>query len=269
MYTLPLGKIYPARRGSNVWLRRPKPITVKVGRDRAEREHLEGEWSEALEGFFAQIPLERWMNHPIANACASHKVEQLTRASKFGLAIPPSIVTQSEEELRGFWASCGGQVITKPLASGFLPREFGDDATLIYTSEVTPQHLRHTGTLSACPTLFQKRITKLLDVRVCVIEDDVIGVGLRALGQDGRQRLDVRRNNMTDVIHGQVEIPSTVAAALMALTRSYNLRFAAVDMAIDQGGDWIFFELNPNGQWAWLDLTGVADIASALIASFR
>ncbi|MEJ1729693.1 hypothetical protein SMA90_25505, partial [Escherichia coli] len=50
-----------------------------------EGRYLLNEWAEALEGFFAHIPRPRWMNHPAANAQASHKLEQLTTAQSLGL----------------------------------------------------------------------------------------------------------------------------------------------------------------------------------------
>ena len=32
-----------------------------------------------------------------------------------------------------------------------------------------------------------------------------------------------------------------------------GLKFAAIDLALTPQGDYIFFELNPNGQWLWLE----------------
>jgi D-alanine-D-alanine ligase-like ATP-grasp enzyme len=46
--------------------------------------------------------------------------------------------------------------------------------------------------------------------------------------------------------------------------KHYGLRFAAIDFVVDVEGQWFFLEINPGGQWAWLDIAGVADIASDL-----
>jgi hypothetical protein len=40
-------------------------------------------------------------------------------------------------------------------------------------------------------------------------------------------------------------------------------------MAFTKDYKWVFFEVNPNGQWAWLDLEGVTDIASLLLKSMQ
>jgi hypothetical protein len=70
---------------------------------------------------------------------------------------------------------------------------------------------------------------------------------------------------MTDVAYSEIELPSEVALSVKRLMRRYGLRFAAIDMAIDLDGKWVFFEVNPNGQWAWLDLSAGLNIARSFI----
>ena len=236
--------------------------------DQAERAHTLSEWAEALEGFFAHIPLRAWMNHPSANAGSSHKIEQLSRAMKFGLDVPPSVVTQDADVAGKFWADCGGRVVVKPLTSGHLEREDPAEDTLIYTNRVAEEDLADLGLVVNCPTLFQMEVSKRMDVRVCVIDDEVAATGIMATDPAGGQRLDIRRNNMTDVRYVPIAVPPDVRDKLLGLVRSYSLRFSAIDMGVDPDGRWWFFEVNPNGQWAWLDIAGGCDIASSFIRSF-
>ncbi len=52
------------------------------------------------------------------------------------------------------------------------------------------------------------------------------------------------------------------------LMQQLRLRFGALDFVVGPDGAWTFLEINPNGQWAWLqDATGLpiaAAIADAL-----
>jgi D-alanine-D-alanine ligase-like ATP-grasp enzyme len=73
---------------------------------------------------------------------------------------------------------------------------------------------------------------------------------------------------MVDVRYDSIALPDKVRESLLALVRSYDLRFAAIDLAVDRAGRWVFFEVNPNGQWAWLDLAGVCDIAASFVKVF-
>jgi hypothetical protein len=262
------GRWYAPSDFSNVWLRRPRPIAPTAGRDTAERHHVAAEWGEALEGFLGHIPIRQWINHPTANVLASHKLEQLTRAQSLGLAVPRTLVTQDPAALRAFWHSATG-IIAKPLASGYLERENSRGDTLIYTSEVGLRHLHHAESVRACPTLFQVRIAKRYDVRMCVIDREILAVAM----ERSDRALDVRRDNMEGVAYRLAVPPARTVRAARRLVSSYGLRFAALDFVVDSAGTWYFLELNPNGQWAWLDLVGGADFAGqfcrALSASRR
>jgi glutathione synthase/RimK-type ligase-like ATP-grasp enzyme len=247
-----------------LWYRRPRPIAIDEIVDSARARHVQAEWAEALEGMLAQIPFKRWINHPTANANSSHKIEQLMRARQLGLFVPDTMVTQSDSALRRFWTAHAGRVICKPLASGYLE---SDRPLVIYTSLVAEDHVAAASLLARCPTMFQELIDKELDVRVCVVDETVLAVGLRCLDHKRKQRLDIRRDNMRGVVHGQIDLPCDIQFKVRTLVKSYGLRYGAIDMAIDRAGRWIFFELNPNGQWAWLDQVGAADIAGALISA--
>lgn len=252
----------------HVWYRRPKPIMPTIDAPDAERWQVAYEWSEAIEGFLAHIPLKRWINHPSRNACASHKLEQLSKAASYGLQIPDSIVTQSGNVLQAFWSQHKGDVIVKPIACGYIEREQPHEDTQIYTNRLSESDIAAIGELPNCPTFFQHLISKAIDVRIVVVDDEVTAIGIRGTDSDGKQRVDIRRNNMSDVRYESMDLPTNISNSLKALLQSYELRFAAIDMAVDNFGNWVFFEINPNGQWAWLDLAGASDIAASFVRAF-
>lgn len=254
---------------SNVWYRRPERLKHSRLGESPEANIILDEWSEALEGFLAHIEPAKWMNHPSRNVAASHKVEQLTIARGMGLSVPDTLVTQEPGELRAFFAKHEGQIIVKPMANGYIERGDGELDSLIYTNSVPQEYLSGLEDLRTCPTLFQQQIRKASDVRITVVDKDIHAVELLAAEKDGSQRCDIRRNNMEDVGYRLIELPISVENRVRAITDHYSLRFAAIDMAVTSNGEWVFFEVNPNGQWAWLDLEGVTDIASSFANSFR
>jgi hypothetical protein len=252
---------------SSVWYRRPERLRIDGYDDSPESKFALDEWSEALEGFFAHIPVKRWMNHPAANVGASHKLEQLTVASRLGFEVPRTLVTQDARRLGQFYSENDGKVIVKPLSVGHIERADGTES-VIYTNRLSDTDLNGLSDLKGCPTLFQAYIDKASDVRITVVDDDVHAIQMIARGGDGGQRCDIRRDNMRDVAYSQIPLPNGVEASVSALMRHYGLRFAAIDMAVTHDGRWVFFEVNPNGQWAWFDLAGVARIASSFVRSF-
>jgi glutathione synthase/RimK-type ligase-like ATP-grasp enzyme len=235
----------------------------------AEAFHAAWEWSEALEGFLAHIPFQRWINHPTRNASASHKIEQLTRAKKAGFKTPDTLLTQNPGLAREFWNNHPTGIIVKPLASGYIERENASEDTLIYTNEVPLQELENDEVIRQCPTLFQERIRKSADLRVIYLDGRSVAVKLTAADSNDRQRLDIRRHNMRDVDYQTIKLQAQDADRIGGLVGSYELRFAALDFALDEQGNLVFFEINPNGQWAWLDLEAKTDIAALFVESLK
>ena len=250
-----------------LWLRRPKNLLFSEIKA-PETDHAAGEWMEALEGFLAHIPIDRWINHPSANAGASHKIEQLSRARQIGLAVPDTLLTQHPEAVRQFWTKHKNKIVVKPLSSGYIERQDKVNDTVIYTSLVSNEEIENIELICGCPTLFQEAISKSSDIRVCYLDGSITAVELVSL-TDGQQILDIRRNNMTNVTYRVLKMPVNIESMLIKLVRSYNLRFAAVDFVIDKKGNWIFLEINPNGQWAWLDLESDANFSERFIEAFK
>lgn len=249
--------------------RRPKPFVPLVDGDTAQQSHASSEWAEAIEGFLAHVPSAKWINHPARNFAASHKSDQLTRAKELGLNVPLWLVTNNPDEARTFLKHHGPSLVAKTLAGGYLERSSPTDDTLLYTQAIDESHAHLFDRLPVCPVLFQTRVHKSADVRLIAIDDRLAAITLTATDHNGLQYLDIRRDNMRDVEYSLVDVPADVEKAVAGLMGSYGLRFAAIDFAIDATGRWVFFEINPNGQWAWLDLVGACDVGSLFADALR
>jgi len=254
---------------TTVVLRRPKPVEIHKTGDIYSERHIAGEWSEVIEGFLAHIEEKRWINHPARNSGASHKIEQINRAKRHGLNIPQTLITNNIHEAEKFILSEKNGVIVKPLASGYIERESPEEDTIIYTRQFKEEDRHFLKEIEFCPVLFQEIVPKMVDVRMTILDGIIVATGIRAIENDGSQRLDIRRNNMSDVEYFPLKMPHDVSISVRSLIQSYGLRFAALDFGVTESGQWFFFEINPNGQWAWLDLYGKADIASVFIKQLK
>lgn len=260
---------YEVTQFSNVWYRRPEPLKFPdIVSESPEGNFVLAEWAEAIEGLLAHIPVERWVNHPSRNAAASHKLHQLTLASELGLKIPRTLVTQDKADLRAFVQDCGGRIIVKPIFCGLVARNNSVEDSLIYTTELSDADFVDLDDLSYCPTLFQELVPKASDVRITIMDGATYAVEIRLKDGRGDQICDVRRDNMTGAQYQRIQLPASVEVQLTSLMDIYGLRFGAIDMAIDSEDNWWFFEINPNGQWAWMDIAGNQDIASLFSRAF-
>jgi hypothetical protein len=253
---------------TNIWYRRPEILKDAQFDASSEGKYARSEWTEFVECFFAHVPRDKWMNHPASNAGASRKLEQLSTAASLGFLLPDTMVTQEPSELTAFYEKHDRKVIVKPISNGYVERGADQRDSLIYTNRVLDEHLKDLADLSHCPAFFQQFIEKSYDVRITTVDGDIHAVALFAADKSGGQRCDIRRNNMLDVIYKQIELPERIRQAAASLLRHYNLRFSAIDMAVATSGEWYFFEVNPNGQWAWLDSSAGTRIGSSFVKSF-
>ncbi len=253
---------------TSIWYRRPEALKSAQFDGSPEGKYALTEWTEFTECFFAHISRDKWMNHPAANAGASRKLEQLTTAISFGFSVPDTLVTQVPDELKAFHQKHRGRIIVKPVSTGYVERPTDEKDSLVYTNRVFEKHLEDLSDLSVCPAFFQQCIDKEYDVRITTVDDDVHAVALFAADESGSQRCDIRRNNMTDVRYKSIELPAEVRNGIRSLMKHYGLRFSAIDMAVTTEGKWCFFEVNANGQWAWLDQCAGTNIAKSFVSSF-
>ena len=254
------GKIEPSLI-TGVWYRRPGRLVPPVAHsESAVNQLIVEEWTEAIEGFLEEIPFSRWVNHPCANIRASRKLHQLRVAVRANLHVPATRLTMSSTEARHHMER-HGRLVTKPLGTGMLLRETG--ITQIYTSEVSGSALG-ADMQFGCPTLYQERIQKRVDVRVTVVDTEMVAVAISSPDACGEQTLDIRQGMTTSAQYSKIDIPGDVARGIREIMAFYRLRFGALDFAIDHQGRWVFFEINPNGQWAWLDFEAGLHIGQAL-----
>jgi glutathione synthase/RimK-type ligase-like ATP-grasp enzyme len=247
-----------------VWYRRPEPIGVgPAGGDPYEQAFSRAEWMAATEGFLNHVPSGRWINHPSRIFAASGKLEQLHRAAAHGLSVPDWLCTTSTADAVAFYQKHSGGIVAKPLFSGYVERGNPADDTVIYTSPVQLEVLSQQGPHLGAPTLFQRTL-RGPDIRITIVDDEIHAVRIER--PDGK--VDVRRDNMAGVAYSVAQPPEHVRRSLLALVRSYGLRFAAIDMLESRDG-WQFLEVNPNGQWAWLDLVAGTTIYTAFISAFH
>jgi D-alanine-D-alanine ligase-like ATP-grasp enzyme len=130
-------------------------------------------------------------------------------------------------------------------------------------------HIDNEDSIAGCPTLFQQYIDKSLDVRLTVLDGRSVGVALVARDDAGNQLCDIRRNNMDSVQYDFIAVPNEILAAVRGMLQRYSLRFGAFDFVVDKAGIWYFLEVNPNGQWAWLDQVADAGISALFVDAFQ
>ncbi len=235
---------------SAVWWRRPQafgfPAEIK---DPAHRYFAQSEANTAFQGMY-QSSEALWVNNTARDAAASHKPWQLKLAREVGLSIPETLITNDPEEALAFWQQYPGEVIYKPFLQTYhawreTRRIQQEDEPLIEAVRLTP-------------VLFQRFVPAVCDLRVTVIGDRLFAAAARA----EQYELDIRFN--TDAKYQPHDLPARVEERLFALMRRLGLEYGAVDFRLTPEGEYVFLEVNPAGQFLYIERATEQPIAAAL-----
>lgn len=82
-----------------------------------------------------------------------------------------------------------------------------------------------------------------------MIGDRFFAARLDAIISDG---LDWRRPG-TSVTYTAIEVPAVIRSGVAAMMQKMKLAYGAFDFGVTANGNWVFFEVNPTGEFAWLE----------------
>src|SRR5690606_34620824 len=137
---------------------------------------------------------------------------------------------------------------------------------VVYTSSVTQQHLDDADQLRASPSIFQSRVEKAYELRVTVVGRQLFATKIFSQS-DTSTALDWRKKpvlNDFQVEMQETELPKDVESKIWSFMQKIGLTFGCIDLAVTPSGDYVFFEINPNGQWYFVQLRTGQKIAKAI-----
>jgi len=203
------------------------------------------------------------VNNPFSNNAANNKIEQLQRARKIGLRVPDSLVTNDPEKARKFYKKHKGNIVFK-LQKLPIVEEDGTYKT-IFTNRVTPKDFAaNLPRVSNNPCYFQEHIRKAYEIRLTVIGERLFPIAIHSQGSDVSKD-DFRRYDFKNVRYEAVDIPDGIRDKILELTRQYELHYAAIDLIHTPAGEYIFLEVNPNGQYLWTEELSKVKITDTFI----
>ena len=199
---------------------------------------------------------------------AENKQLQLKIAREVGLEIPRTVITNEPEAVRSLAQQCQHGIVTKPLRP-FAIREHGAHK-VVYTNAMGAEELEHLADLRYCPAIFQERIPKALELRTTIVGDRVFTASIDSQRSE-RAKIDWRRECLELIDEWEpYALPSEVEDRMLKLMRRLGLHYGAADFILTPDGRHVFLEINPAGEFFWLEkYTGLplsGAIASLLVS---
>jgi hypothetical protein len=240
-----------------VWNRRPGPLVAVVSNelDGPDRQFAIDECSHLLKGLWAVLSDRFWVNKPEATAQASLKPSQLAVARQLGFTVPRTLMTNRPDQLRSFFDECDGQIIYKGFSAHM--RVVEGRTVGIYTNRLTKNDIAKCDSIRFAPGIFQEYVPKRVELRITVIGTRALAAEIHSQNSE-RSRDDWRRYDFGNTPYCPHPLPMDVEARCVRLVRSLGLVFGCIDMIVTPDSRYVFLEINPNGQWYWIEqLTGM------------
>jgi glutathione synthase/RimK-type ligase-like ATP-grasp enzyme len=247
----------------SVYYRRPVLPQIKIDSlSDGENAFIVREIAYLLEGLYKILDDRFWISQVSSIREAENKVYQLRLARKIGLEIPASLITTSRVKAEAFLEHFKGDCIIKPIKNGRIDNH--KNPMVVFTSPITCDDISLLDGVKNCPTYFQNRIEKTADIRVTVVGEKVFSAIIYS--QEFKETMiDWRNGENINIRHERIKLPSHIESKCIELINILGLNFGAIDFVLDKDMRYIFLEINPNGQWGWIEKRLGYNISSEIV----
>ncbi len=243
-----LNRIINLSQVKSVYFRRPEIDFSNQGLTEGETSFVYAELAYMLEGLYRILNKAFWINKVWSIRQAENKIYQLQLAKEIGFKVPRSLVSNIPAKALEFYKATNQTTIIKPIKSGLV--EAHKEEGVIFTSRL---QLNETNIerVKSCPVYIQELIVKQADVRVTTVGKQIFPVRIESQDTEDA-KVDWRRAR-NPLPHARIDLPRDIIDKCLKLTARLDLTFGAIDFILDEKGNFVFLEINPNGQWAWIE----------------
>ena len=239
---------------SSVWYRRMRyGLKIPQSMDKQYREASIQECRTTVRGMIASIKgfhFDKMINVDRAN----NKQLQLQVAREVGLLTPRTLTTNNPEAVKQFASECQDQgIVTKMLSSFAIFGERGEEF-VVFTTPVTDDDLENLEGLRFCPMTFQENVPKALELRTTIVGHQVFTAAVDSQALEG-STFDWRKEGraLKDAWK-PYDLPEDVEKKLLKLMDNFGLNYGAIDIIVTPDGRHVFLEVNPVGEFFWLEV---------------
>ena len=245
-----------------VWYRRPQPpVPHEEITDQACRDYLKKECQIYLSDVWDSLDCRCVPAPPAVIRRAELKASQLKTAGALGFEIPETLFTNSPEEFLEFYRRHSGQIVSKLASASF--HGFAGSTFMRYTQLVSRADVSAASAVRFCPVIFQSYVPKRVELRVTIVGQEVFAAEIHSQ-QTNHTRHDWRRYDYFQTPYLPHELPPDVARRCVKLVARLGLCYGAIDLVLTPDGRYVFLEINPNGQYLWVEQETGLPISDAI-----
>jgi len=241
----------------SIWWQWDQPAGFPVELGAEEKRFAETESQLALAAL-TTIGNFMWINNPKCERAARSKPAQLFVARELGFEIPCTIITNDPDEVRQFLAANQTETIYKGLSQA---RDL-EPGKALFTGVLTKERIADLDLIRVTPGIFQERVQKSYELRVTVIGNRIFTAKINSQ-LHAKATLDWRPF-LQDLEYEVFDLPREMETKLFAFMKTFGLIYGAFDFIVTSEGRYVFLEVNPSGQYMWVECATGLEITGAL-----
>jgi glutathione synthase/RimK-type ligase-like ATP-grasp enzyme len=242
----------------SIWCRGFRPQGFPENMNEIDARFAQDEAQRTLDGLLT-ISDVLWMNHPQAYVRANSKPAQLRMATRVGFRIPQTLITNNPDEARDFISRYGGSAIYKTHSQNLnlVPGK------AIFTGLLAEKEMQALDLIALTPGIFQELVAKSYEVRVTVVGEKVFGGRIDSQASPETQ-IDWRHKPY-DMEKEPADLPTEIESKIHTLMKAFGLVYGAFDFIVTPENEYVFLEVNPAGQYLWVEANTKMPITAAIV----
>ena len=204
-----------------------------------------------------------WVSRPSVLRTAANKPLQLKLAQSLGLRTPRTLITNDPSRFREFVSLCEGNVVVKATGTGWVYSSQGDDLWFVLTNRLSEADLDNLDEGQVSPVTVQEEIPKAFEVRANVVGQECHAIRIESQRSEISQ-VDWRRYDVANTPYLPFQLPAEVESRCLRLCHILGLEFGAIDLIRKPDGEFVFLEVNGNGQFLWAEQLSGVEVSTAL-----
>ena len=240
-------------RVKTVWSRHPTLYTLSENIPPKHAEFIVGEYRSFLWSLSTCIDAF-WMNPPLSVRLLEHnKLKQRLDATRIGLRTPTTLITTDPQRILNFCKQHGEQVVLKTIRPSLVKQGRKRGGLLVFTTPISVNDIvGREAEIGLAPVMVQEYVEKKLEFRATIVGNKVFTCAIHSQDSE-RTKYDWRRYDFEKVKHEVYHLPVKIEKKLLALMRNWGLTYGAMDLILAPSGEFVFLEVNPTGQWGWIE----------------
>lgn len=192
-----------------------------------------------------------WVSNYYGMLRASNKNLQPVVAKQLGFRVPDTIITSNADDAQAF-IDKHPVCVSKSLTTTYP--EIDGKQQILLTTLIDKNNRPDLTNLYLAPSIFQEAVDTAQDIRVTVVGDKVFPAYMNSGVEQEGGHTTTRDNRLgKPYITAIRDFPKGIARKCVELNHALGLNLGAIDLLLDKEGEYWFLEINPNGQWAFVE----------------